>query len=140
MKYLNKFLILYVFIISFVSCTTTKQENGKSVKNYKFKHTFYEEGYASFYGYNFAGRPTASGKIYDPGLLTAASKTIPLNTRVLVKDVQTGRYVVVTVNDRGPYVKGRVIDLSVAAAKKLGLMRKGIAKVEVYLLHNELKK
>ncbi|WP_186649504.1 septal ring lytic transglycosylase RlpA family protein [Fluviispira vulneris] len=136
MRLLNIIFLFIVLHFLVSACTTTKKEWGSKEEKNNFEHTFVESGFASFYGKGFAGKPTASGKIYDPGLLTAASKTLPLHSRVMVKDVKTGRFVVVTINDRGPYVSGRVIDLSVAAAKKLGIMRKGVTKVEVFLVKN----
>ncbi|KAB8027761.1 septal ring lytic transglycosylase RlpA family protein [Fluviispira multicolorata] len=136
MKLLSIGSAFIILLFVFSGCTTTKKEWGSKKEKINYEHTFVESGYASFYGKGFAGKPTASGKIYDPGLLTAASKTLPLHSRVLVKDVKTGRFVVVTINDKGPFIPGRVIDLSVAAAKKLGIMRKGVAKVEVFLVKN----
>jgi len=86
-------------------------------------------GLASWYGWEFAGRPTASGAIYDPRLFTAAHKTLPLNSFVRVR--RGDRCAVVLVNDRGPYIDGRVIDLSLAAADYLGV---GVTHVEVDIL------
>jgi rare lipoprotein A (peptidoglycan hydrolase) len=74
---------------------------------------------ASWYGHNQAGQMTASGELFDPSRLTAAHRTLPLGTRIRVTRVSTGDSVLVTVNDRGPYVRGRVIDLSPAAAHAL---------------------
>ena len=93
-----------------------------------------QSGMASFYHDRFHGRKTASGTRYDKNELSAAHKTLPLGTRVRVTDSRTGRDVVVRINDRGPYVKGRVIDLSRAAANKLGLMAKGVSRVKVEVL------
>ena len=90
---------------------------------------------ASYYASSLAGNKTASGEKYDPELLTAAHKTLPFNTVVLVKSIRTGRSVVVRINDRGPYSKRRIIDLSEAAAKKIGIDRQGVAEVKIYLLH-----
>ncbi|RDB37198.1 MAG: septal ring lytic transglycosylase RlpA family protein [Spirobacillus cienkowskii] len=127
-------LILAIF---FMSCTTTKESSLKYKIEKEFKYfTFYEKGYASFYDHKWAGRTTANGEKFNPELLTAASKTLPFNSTVMVKNTITGRSVFVRITDRGPYVKGRVIDLSAAAARKLGISRMGIAKVEVYLASN----
>ncbi|RMF25257.1 MAG: septal ring lytic transglycosylase RlpA family protein [Deltaproteobacteria bacterium] len=90
-------------------------------------------GVASWYGPGFAGRPTASGEVYDPGKLTAAHPTLPLGTRVRVTDLDSGRSVVVRINDRGPFVAGRIIDLSRAAAERLGMVERGTARVEIAL-------
>ncbi len=89
---------------------------------------------ASFYHDRFHGRKTASGIRYDKNELSAAHKTLPLGTRVRVTDSRTGRDVVVRINDRGPFVKGRVIDLSRAAADQLGFMAKGVSRVKVEVL------
>lgn len=91
-------------------------------------------GDASWYGPGFAGRLTASGEVFDPSELTAAHKTLPFNTRVRVTNLTNGRTVVVRINDRGPFKPGRVIDLSRAAAERIGLVRAGIAPVRLELL------
>ena len=97
-----------------------------------------ETGLASWYGKPFHGRRTASGEVYDMNAMTAAHKTMPLPSYALVRNPANGRQVVVKVNDRGPFVKGRVIDLSRAAARKLRIA--GVATVEVRrLTHTEIK-
>ena len=88
-------------------------------------------GVASWYGPGFKGHPTASGERYRPGKRTAASKTLPFGTVVEVTRVDTGKSVRVTITDRGPFVAGRIIDLSRKAARKLDLIDDGTAKVEV---------
>lgn len=98
----------------------------------------YETGLASWYGKPFHGRRTASGEVYDMHAMTAAHKTMPLPSYALVRNPANGRQVVVKVNDRGPFVKGRIIDLSRAAARKLRIG--GVAQVEVRrLTHDEIK-
>ena len=94
----------------------------------------YQSGLASWYGKKFHGRKTASGSPYDMGAMTAAHKTLPFGTKVKVVEVKTGNSVVVTINDRGPFVENRVIDLSKEAAKQLGIIEQGHAKVELYRL------
>ncbi len=89
---------------------------------------------ASWYGKEFKGKPTASGEIYNPNKLTAAHKTLPLGTKILVKNPENGRKIIVRINDRGPYVKGRDLDLSEKAAKLLGIKKKGVAKVKVKII------
>ena len=86
-------------------------------------------GTASWYGREHAGRRTASGVRFDPDHLTAAHRHLPLGTQVRVTHVTSGRSVIVTINDRGPYVRGRIIDLSQAAAVQLGIDASGTAKV-----------
>jgi rare lipoprotein A len=88
-------------------------------------------GKASWYGPRFHGRKTASGEIFNQHELTAAHRSLPLGTKVKVTNLKNGRSVVVRINDRGPYAKGRVIDLSRAAAKRLGMLNSGVAQVRV---------
>jgi rare lipoprotein A len=89
-------------------------------------------GKASFYANFFAGRKMADGKIMDPQTNNAASRTLPLGTTAKVTNLETGKSAVVTIQDRGPYVDGRIVDLSPATAQKIGITRReGIAKVEV---------
>jgi rare lipoprotein A len=88
-----------------------------------------ESGLASWYGRKFHGRRTASGEVYDMYAMTAAHRTLPLPSYVRVSNPANGRMVIVRVNDRGPFTKGRVIDLSYTAAQKLGVF--GVARVEI---------
>jgi rare lipoprotein A len=90
-----------------------------------------EIGLASYYGGEFQGRRTASGARYDQHALTCAHPSAPFGTRLRVTDLDTGRSVVVTVNDRGPFAPGRVVDLSLAAARKLGIVQRGVVRVRV---------
>jgi rare lipoprotein A len=90
-----------------------------------------ETGYASWYGRKFHGRPTSSGEPYDMFALTAAHRSLPLPTYVRVTRVETNRSIVVRVNDRGPFHENRIIDLSYAAAVKLGFADQGVARVRV---------
>lgn len=96
-----------------------------------------EVGWASWYGEPFHGRKTASGEVYDMYQLTAAHKTLPLGTTVMVTHLKNDRSVMVTVNDRGPFVRGRIIDLSYAAAQGLGMVREGVARVRVEVLDKQ---
>jgi rare lipoprotein A len=91
-------------------------------------------GVASWYGQEFAGRTTANGEIFDPMLFTAAHRTLPFGTVVDVKNAVTDKTVRVRINDRGPYIGGRVIDLSYAAAKRIGLIEPGSGEVEISLV------
>jgi rare lipoprotein A len=92
---------------------------------------FQEEGKASFYGDELAGQKTASGAKFDPDAMTAAHPTLPLGSEVTVTDPATAKQVEVEVNDRGPYAKGRDIDLSKGAAEKLGIAEQGVAEVRI---------
>lgn len=84
---------------------------------------------ASWYGGEFHGRPTASGEVYDMHGYTAAHKTLPFGTRLKITNPENGRSVEVKINDRGPFVEGRDIDLSYAAAREIGMIRRGTAEV-----------
>ena len=90
---------------------------------------FTEEGIASWYGRDFDGRPTASGETFDSRRLTAAHKTIPLGTVVLVRNLENNKEVILKINDRGPFVKGRSIDVSEYASEVLGFKEKGLTRV-----------
>lgn len=92
-------------------------------------------GWASWYGPGFHGNRSASGEIYNQNALTAAHRSLPFGTKVRVTNTRTGRSVVVRINDRGPYIRGRVIDLSAAAARILGVMQTGVAPVRVEVLN-----
>ena len=93
-----------------------------------------QRGNASFYSKHLTGRKTASGERYDPKALTAAHRTLPLGTQVKVVNPKNDRSVVVTVNDRGPVPKNRVIDLSGAAADELDMKKSGVTKVETQVV------
>lgn len=93
-----------------------------------------EEGLASWYGGKFQGRTTASGEIFDTNQFTAAHKTLPFGTIVRVTNVENGLSTVVRINDRGPFVAGRIIDLSRAAAVAIGMAGAGVARVTVLVV------
>jgi rare lipoprotein A len=93
-------------------------------------------GDASWYGPGFRGKTTASGEVFDETKMTAAHKTLPLGTRARVTNLKDGKSVQVEINDRGPYAQGRIIDLSPAAAKALGIIDRGVIKVRVESLEN----
>ncbi|MGQ7260764.1 septal ring lytic transglycosylase RlpA family protein [Vreelandella sp. V005] len=106
-----------------------------SAANSAFAHeTATQEGVASFYSDRFQGATTASGEPFDQQALTAAHPSLPFGTKVLVTRPDTGQEVEVLINDRGPFVQGRIIDLSKRAAVKLGMLRRGTAPVMVTLL------
>jgi rare lipoprotein A len=90
-----------------------------------------QNGVASYYGPEFAGQETASGEPHDPTEMVAASRTLPLGAKARVTNKETGKSVAVEVNDRGPYAKGRIIDVSPRAAAKLGMKKDGTAPVKV---------
>lgn len=92
------------------------------------------QGVASWYGPDFHGKATANGEIYNMNDLTAAHRTLPFNTVVLVENLENSRSVVVRINDRGPYVDNRIIDLSRQAAREIDMINAGIAPVELFLI------
>lgn len=114
------------FFISALAVTITACGGSKSA--------FTQSGDGSYYADKFAGRATASGVPYRPGKLTAAHNTLPFGTRIRVTNVRTGRSVKVVVNDRGPHVKGRIVDVSKRAAGKLGLLDAGVAPVRLKVI------
>ena len=91
-------------------------------------------GYASYYADKFHGRKTANGEIFNMHDYTAAHRNLPFNTVLLVTNFENGKKVKVRINDRGPYVKGRILDLSLQAAKDLGLIKSGVTKVQIKVL------
>src|SRR5512138_3541221 len=90
-----------------------------------------QEGLASWYGGKFNGRQTSSGEVFDTNLRTAAHKTLPFGTIVRVVNLENGKSTTVKINDRGPFVEGRIIDLSRAAAEDLDMVARGVARVSV---------
>lgn len=96
-----------------------------------------ESGMASWYGPDFHGKRTANGEVYNQNELTAAHKTLPFNTVVRVTNLDNGKQVTVRINDRGPYKRGRVIDLSRAAAQEVSMISAGTARVLIEVLHSE---
>lgn len=98
------------------------------------KPPFHQVGTASWYGPGLRGHKTASGEVLDPNALTAAHRSLPLDSKIRVTNLQNGKSVDVVVNDRGPYFPGRVIDLSVRAAERLDIREVGLAKVRIETL------
>ena len=94
-------------------------------------------GMASYYGNELAGNRTASGERFDPGQLTAAHRSLPFGSKVRVTNTSNGDSVIVRINDRGPFSHGRVIDVSHAAAREIGMHRSGTARVKLALLNND---
>jgi len=124
-------------LLAFTSaCTTRSRPVSRPVPPEQAVSGWTEEGLASWYGGTdgFEGKPTASGEIYDSALLTAAHRDLPLGTVVEVTNVETGAAVRVRINDRGPFVHGRVIDLSQAAARRIGVIGPGVAMVRLTIV------
>ena len=121
------FLMMVVIVMAFVSCSSGKKVLGGKSKGKTMT------GMASYYANKFNGRKTASGERYRSKKLTAAHRTLPFGTMVKVTNLKNGKSVVVKINDRGPYAKGRIIDLSGAAAKQIAMVSDGVVKVRVEL-------
>jgi rare lipoprotein A len=128
---MNKYILLLACLSILSSCSTARKEGYRELPAGK---TY---AVASWYGPKFHGRPTASGEIYDMYKYTCAHKTYPFGLRLNVTLLSTNRSVECIVNDRGPFIKGRDIDLSFAAAKRIGLTGPGVGKV---LLENRGRK
>lgn len=125
LKYLNlkQLAVFCSILLLLISCgKRSVQKSGFVVK---------QSGKASFYADKFEGRKTASGETYWHKRFTAAHKQLPFGTKVQVRNKANGKVVVVTINDRGPFVAGRIIDLSKAAAQKLDFISLGVANVEI---------
>ena len=125
---LRKWLLLILSIIFLYSChrkTIPESSLGGSGKLRT------EEGYASYYADKFNGRQTASGEVFNNLKYTAAHKKLPFGTMVKVTNLANGKSVIVRINDRGPFVSGRIIDLTRAAATTLGMLNAGTAKVSI---------
>jgi rare lipoprotein A len=112
-------------VLVLVGCSSTPRSSGSG-------HS--DAGQASYYGNEFHGRKTANGERFDQGQLTAAHRTLPFGTRVKVTNTQNGKTVVVRVNDRGPFVKGRIIDLSSSAFKSIASLNAGVVPVRIQVL------
>jgi len=117
--------------------------------NTNVKHKKRMVGISSFYAEDFHGKLTANGEVYDMYGLTAAHKTLPLNTVARVTNLENGKSLILRINDRGPYIQGRMLDCSYGAAKKLDFIKQGKTKVQVdviewgdgkYMHHRNLKK
>ncbi len=116
-------LVYATLLLSGCSATATKADAARA--GYK------ETGKASFYAMKYQSRKTASGEIFDQAAYTAAHNTLPFGTKVKVTNVKTGRSVVVRINDRGPFVKGRIIDLSRSAFSRIGNTSAGLIDVKI---------
>jgi rare lipoprotein A len=139
-----KFLIsCLVFLILFLAACGPKHrivyerrmpppERGAAIEKRESRGV--QQGIASWYGADFHGKPTSSGEVYDMYQLTCAHNTLPLGTTVMVTNLENGRSVELKVNDRGPFVKERIIDVSYAAAQMLGMWEKGTALVKVEVI------
>ncbi|MCK4517653.1 septal ring lytic transglycosylase RlpA family protein [Candidatus Babeliales bacterium] len=131
-------LALCLALILLISCATKPPSDTEPAPRYqtttpqqKLEPGFYQQGIASWYGHPFHGCATASGEIYDMHALTAAHKELPLGSRVLVTNLENNRQIEVLINDRGPFIKSRIIDLSLAGARRLAMENNGTAMVRL---------
>lgn len=121
-------LLMMISVGLMYSCGVSK------VKNETSKFSYYEKGEASWYGPGFNGKKTASGEKFDMYKLTAAHKKLSFGTKVRVTNLKNGKSVIVKINDRGPFVKGRVIDLSKKAAQEIDMINAGHVPVKIEIL------
>ena len=105
--------------------------NGQTYRPLRSANGYVEQGIASWYGSDFHGKPTANGERYDMYAMTAAHRTLPMNTKLMVTNLRNNKQTTVRINDRGPFVKNRILDLSFAAAKRLGVVGPGTAPVRI---------
>ncbi len=143
------FFVSLLFSASSANCAVKQKKSPATQRPYVIKNrTYYplpsaegyeETGIASWYGRDFHGRTTSNGETYNMHDITAAHKLLPMQTMLLVTNLKNGKQTVVRVNDRGPFIQGRIIDLSFAAARKIDLVQSGTAKVKITAL-GEIKK
>jgi rare lipoprotein A len=127
-------IVLIISMVTFLSCASSpryRSGDQGSGGGTLYSSDFYQRGIASYYGRDFHGKRTASGEIYDMNGISAAHRTLPFRTILEVTNLDNGRKVTVRVNDRGPFVAGRIIDLSVGAARELRMLKAGTAMVEI---------
>jgi rare lipoprotein A len=122
---------LFISVTASLSCA--REPNPEAPPPLTPEAGAYQTGWATYYASRFAGRTTANGERYDPGAMTAAHRTLPFGTIIRVQR-DDGRSVVVRVNDRGPYVSGRIVDLSYRAASELGMIKQGKIWVQIQIV------
>lgn len=127
-----RILTALTLVLFFSACGRPRVADSRRSDRYFDGKT--ETGYASWYGPDFNGKKTASGEIYDMYAMTAAHRYAPFGSNVRVVNLDNGRQTTVTINDRGPFVRGRIIDLSKKAAEEIGMMGSGTAKVRLEFL------
>jgi len=126
---MRKYFAILLATVLLVSACHHKTVPSASSKNYGKGKS--ETGYASYYSDKLNGHATASGEHYDASKYTAAHRTLPFGTKVKVTNLSNGKSVIVRINDRGPFVSGRIIDLSKAAAKQIDMVGAGVVKVTI---------
>jgi len=132
MRHPIQILFLLLLSLSLVGCASSGSQTSSANTKRWIGHT--ETGQASYYNQKYHGRKTASGERMDQGAKTAAHRTLPFGSRVKVTHAKTGKSVVVRINDRGPFVRGRVIDLSKSAFKAIGDLEAGLIPVKIQVI------
>jgi len=125
-----KISIIFVLCILLASCSSVVRFSSNGEINSEGKAT----GKASYYADKYHGRKTANGEIFDMNDFTAAHRTLPFNTQLKVTNLKNGKSVIVRINDRGPFVADRIIDLSKAAAEEIDMIKSGVAEVEIQIV------
>lgn len=118
----------------FSGCATKEETIRHGPRVYAAEPVKIEHGKASYYAGRWIGRKTANGERYHADDVTAAHRTLPFNTRVRVVNLENGKSVVVRINNRGPFIRGRIIDLSIAAARRIDMVQRGVVPVRVEVL------
>ncbi len=131
--------LVAILILSEVTCSPAPKYRAKRSGKQRTTRSVstsgaYQIGEASYYADKFHGRKTANGEIFNMHAMTAAHRKLSFDTKLRVTNLTNGMSVVVRINDRGPFVKGRIIDLSYGAAKKIGLVQSGVAKVKLEIV------
>ena len=121
---------LFLLSLSLGACATKISEPRKKIAIYDIRPVHVQSGIASWY----RDHRTASGERFNVNALAAAHKSLPFGSKVRVIDLKTGKSIIVRINDRGPYIRGRIIDLTVGAARELGMYHRGIARVRIEVL------
>ena len=137
-KFTFTLLAFALFILVTSSCGVVPKTNGMKA-GAKGSSNSIETGVASWYGPNFHGKLTANGEVYDMDGMTAAHRTLPFGTEVVVENLDNGLSTKVRINDRGPFAKDRIIDLSRAAATEIEMLGPGTARVRIYLVKGDLE-
>jgi len=131
MPVISKYFIFGLFLFFIAACSSSVRFSNNDNKIDSETH---QTGIASYYADKFEGRSTSNGEIYSHQELTAAHRSLPFGTKVKVTNLGNGKSVVVRINDRGPFVDGRIIDLSKSAAEQIDMIRTGTAKVEIEII------
>jgi rare lipoprotein A len=129
MKHVMERAIIFGIALAIAGCTTTPPPKTEAEPT-----AYTETGNASFYADEHASEKTASGELYNPNLKTAAHRTIPLGSKIKVTNVDNGKSVDVTVNDRGPFVEDRIVDLSKSAFSSIGSLSSGVITVQLVVI------